>query len=258
MRWYAMSARFLMDPKVEKLGEKHGPGGPLVIVSLLAHAALQEKAGTVERTFRATASEAFVERDEVQAIIETAIEIGLCHEVSRDVAGCVLDFPAWKRHQATARKAKERAGKKSADKPHDQANVTDGHTESHDVPHSTKQDKTEKNITARARRGQYGEVLQDLDHIAHDRGLTLNVPAACRACKEHPDRDLLREARECRHKYVDGDAKTRRVTDVAGLWRKWLENATPADSSGIRVSRVASKKGTRRGEYDEGTVEAHV
>jgi hypothetical protein len=237
VRWYAMSARFLTDPKVEKLGEQHGPAGPLVIVSLFAHAALQEKGGTVERTFRATANEAFVDRNEVQAIIATAVEIGLCHEVSRDVAGCVLTFPAWKRHQATGRKAKERASKKEGAKPHETADVTDSHDESHDVPHSTVQDKTRQSSTARVREGEDSEfapIIQELDHIAYDRGLTLNVPAAVRACREHPDRDLPREARECRHKYVDGDAKTRKVTDVAGLWRKWLENATPAGNQGSR------------------------
>lgn len=88
---------------------------------------------------------------------------------------------------------------------------------------------------------KFQAAIQELDHIAHNRNVTLNALAAVRACKEHEDRDLLREARECRHKYVDGDAKTRRVTDVAGLWRKWLQNAPPAGAGKPSAKRSKTK-----------------
>ncbi len=150
MRWYAMSTRFLTDPKIERLGEEHGPAGPLMIVSLLAHAGLQEAGGRVERTFRATAHEIFMQRDEVVKILNHAIELGLCHRVSQDVTGFVLEFPAWKRHQAAYRKARSREIQKTPEKPHDKANVTRSHAESQKVTNKTRQDKTkEKNIPPR-------------------------------------------------------------------------------------------------------------
>jgi hypothetical protein len=140
VRWFAMSTRFLTDPKVEQLGEKHGPVGPLTIVSLLSHAAIQEQGGEVERTFRAVAHEVFSDSATVAEVVDDAIELGLCHAVSRDVHGVKVNFPAWKRHQATGRRAKARAARKPAEK----ANVTDSHAVSRDVPNSTRQDSTEK------------------------------------------------------------------------------------------------------------------
>jgi hypothetical protein len=144
MRWYAMSTRFLTDPKVEKLGERHGPAGPLIIVSLLSHAGQQESGGAVERTFRATAHETFVDRKVVESVLDDAIELGLCHAVSRDVSGFVVEFPAWKRHQAAFRKARSREARKGDEKPYDRANVTGSHAVSQKVTNKTRQNKTEK------------------------------------------------------------------------------------------------------------------
>lgn len=155
MRWYAMSTRFLTDPKIEQLGEKHGPVGPLLIVSLLAHAGVQEAGGEVERTFRATAHEVFSNAEKVGEVLDDAIESGLCHAMSRDVTGFRVRFPTWKRYQANFRKAKSRSLAEAAEgdeKPHEQADVTAGHEESRDVTagHTlspTRQDKTRQNKT---------------------------------------------------------------------------------------------------------------
>jgi hypothetical protein len=148
VRWYAMSAGFLTDPKVEALGEKHGPAGPLVVISLMGRAALEEAGGQLEATYRTIAHETFIERERVEEIVTDAIKSRLCHEVSRDVTGCVLTFPAWSRWQAAGRKARQRAKEKEATKPLGTADVTERHNVSRDVPYKTVQDKTEKKTPA--------------------------------------------------------------------------------------------------------------
>jgi hypothetical protein len=141
--WYAMSAQFLTDPKIEKLGEKHGPAGPLLIVSLFGHARVQEQGGRVERTFRAVAHESFIERDDVARILTDAADTSLLEIEEQDDQGFVVRFPAWQRWQAAFRKAKSRGH----DKPHEQANVTGGHAESREVTYKTGQDRTGEDKT---------------------------------------------------------------------------------------------------------------
>lgn len=157
-----MSAGFLTDPKVEALGEKHGPAGPLVIVSLLAHAALEEAGGQVEATYRTIGHETFIDRGKVEEIVADAIESRLCHEVSRDVTGVKLTFPAWSRYQAAGRKARQRAKEKEAEKPHGTANVTESHNVSRDVPYKTGQDKTGQDKTEKRNPATLCHLLADL------------------------------------------------------------------------------------------------
>jgi hypothetical protein len=134
-----MSTQTFNDPKVEMLGEKHGPTGGMVWTVLLCLAGLQEKGGEVETTYRALAHQTFSDAATVKAVVDSAIEAGLCHEVSRDVPGVVLSLPKWNRWQAAGRKAEERARKKETGKPTSEADVTPSHEVSRDVPHSTGQ-----------------------------------------------------------------------------------------------------------------------
>lgn len=140
MRWYSMSVGFLQDPKVEQLGEKHGPAGPLVVVDLFSAAALAEGGGRLSRSYRTIANNVFIDRNQAEKIVISIIETGLCHEVSRDVTGVELTFPAWKRWQATGRQAKSRAARKATS----QADVTDGHDLSRDVTTDRQTDSTNR------------------------------------------------------------------------------------------------------------------
>src|ERR1700759_359868 len=135
-----MSTRFLTDPKIEQLGEKHGPAGPLVIVSLLSHAGQQEQGGAVERTFRATAHETFTEPDAVARILSDAADTAVLTIESQDPRAFKVRFPAWSRHQAAFRQAKARG----SSKPHEKANVTGSHGQSQKVPNKTIQNKTKQ------------------------------------------------------------------------------------------------------------------
>lgn len=160
VRWFAMSTRFLSDPKVEQLGEKHGPAGPLFLVSLLTQAAQQESGGMVEMSFRSLCHETFIDADKASAILDDVTELDIGHTLSRDVHGFKIELPEWKRWQATGRKAKQRDLKKEADKPLEKADVTNGHTLSRDVPYKTIHNKTkEKNV---------GDADAPLSHLLAD------------------------------------------------------------------------------------------
>ena len=142
-RWYAMSTQFLTDPKIERLGEKHGPAAVSITVALFSQAMLQEKGGTAERTFRTLANESFTTREVVEAVVADADSCGLLSVEEQDDMGVTVRFPAWSRHQAAGRQAKSRKAKK----PTDKANVTGSHAQSQKVTHSTRQDKTRDDTT---------------------------------------------------------------------------------------------------------------
>jgi hypothetical protein len=121
MRWYSMPVGFLQEPEIEKLGEIHGAPGPLVMVSLYSGAALAEEHGRVSRSFRLLATDAFTDRETAVAVISSATEEGLCHDVSQDGHAVSLTLTDWDRKQNAGRKAKSRAKQK--------AEVTDGHSD---------------------------------------------------------------------------------------------------------------------------------
>lgn len=114
-----MPVGFLQEPEVEKLGEIHGAPGPLVMLSLFSGAALAEEHGRVSRSFRLLATDAFTDRETAVAVISTATEEGLCHDVSQDGHAVSLTLTDWDKKQNAGRKAKSRARQK--------ADVTDSH-----------------------------------------------------------------------------------------------------------------------------------
>lgn len=156
-RWFAMSTQFLTDPKVERMIDRHGNDALGVTLALFAQAMLQERGGTVVRSYRTLAKEGNVDRETAVAVVATASEVGFLTLDSSDDFEFEATFPAWSRHQANYRKAKSRAKEKEADKPLTDANVTDSHGESRAVPKCHSQDKTrqerrrqEKTTTAKS------------------------------------------------------------------------------------------------------------
>ena len=141
VRWFSMSTQFLTDPKVEDLGEKHGPGGPLVIVALLGRAKIADDAGRVTCSYRTLGNEAFCTRDEARAIVLDAVSSGLIEMVDGSESEASVCFPAYRRWQDAGRKAKEREDRKPAHK----ANVRTRPEVSGPVPtDKTRHDKTDK------------------------------------------------------------------------------------------------------------------
>lgn len=238
MRWFSMSTRTLTDPKVIQLGEKHGPLGPLLWTSLLCHAGAQESGGEVELSFRALAFELFSEARMVREALDTAIEVGLCHGVSRDVHGFKVRIPGWKKWQATGRKARQR----EREKAHEQADVTDRHTMPRDVT-TDNTDSTDNNSNS-AREdsssvGPYADVLAKLDAVAFTRNIVSpKVAPVTEVCDAYSHLSLGAEVAKFAHYYTEGPGATKPLTDVAWAWRGWLERAK---DDGPKITKKAGK-----------------
>jgi hypothetical protein len=245
-----MSTRILSDPKVEQLGERHGAVGPLVWVSLLCHAGAQEAGGKVERTYRATAHEVFSDSETVSAVVDSAVELGLCHAVSRDVHGFILELSAWKRWQAAGRKARERAARK----PHEQADVTDSHAVSRDVPYKTIHNKKKEQTRASA---HLQPIFSSLEQVTFSRSLpSVKVDAVVKVCEKYADRDLVLEAEKFAHYYTDGAGENRTMRDVVAALRNWLNNApSAAKAQGAQRKQPAT---VDRSRYEEKVREVAV
>lgn len=140
VRWFSMSTQFLTDPKVEDLGEKFGPAGPLVIVALLGRAKIADDAGRVTCSFRTLGNEAFVDRSTAKEVVTAAGDSGLVEVTDLGEADVSLRFPAFRRWQDAGRKAKDR----ESDKPSPQANVRTRPDPSGDVPTDRQTDRQER------------------------------------------------------------------------------------------------------------------
>lgn len=149
VRWFSMSTQFLTDPKVEDLGEKFGPSGPLVIVALLGRAKIANDAGRVNCSFRTLGNEAFTDRAEVREILIVASESGLVEIEDLADAEVSLRFPAFRRWQDAGRKADEREAKKPARKAKVQTRPeVSGPVPTDKTDRQDKTDKTEKRSAA--------------------------------------------------------------------------------------------------------------
>lgn len=152
-RWLALSAQFTGDDKIQQLGERHGPGGPLLVIHLLEQAQLQEAGGVVQRTFRDLAHATFITTDEARAIVRSALEVGVIDEVDPATeARCSIRLRSWDRWQAAFRKARSRA--KDPPESHGKSRpVTGSHAKSH-RPDPTRPDPTKTSLPAAGAAGE--------------------------------------------------------------------------------------------------------
>lgn len=107
--WYAKDADFLEDPAIVELGDRHGPGGPLVIDALLGLAKLAREGGRVTVGHTALARRAFIDgADTVRAILRDSAEFGVLEVDEISPLKCEVRFPQWDRWQTAHRKARQR------------------------------------------------------------------------------------------------------------------------------------------------------
>lgn len=135
-----MATQFLTDPKIEDLGEKYGPGGPLTFVALLGRAKIANDGGRVTCSYRTLAHEVFVDRADVARMIEGAAEVDLLTIERSDDGEVTVRISAFARWQDTSRKAEERKAKK----PTSQANVQTCPEVSEVVPTDRQTDRQER------------------------------------------------------------------------------------------------------------------
>lgn len=137
--WFAMSERFLKDPKIVDLGEHFGPSGPVLAVGLMCEARQQERAGRVEVTYRTLAADTFVGREDLPRIVEHAASVDFLSIESISELAVTVQIKEWKRWQARFRKAISRGN--GSTEPPDTENVTRSHAVSQKVTDKTGQDK---------------------------------------------------------------------------------------------------------------------
>lgn len=236
MRWFSMSTRTLTDPKVIQLGERHGPIGPLLWTALLCHAGAQEKKGKVQLAFRTLAYELFSDAETVNAVLDSADEIGLCHTLSRDDHGFEVELPRWERYQSNGRQSRKR----ERDKALEQADVTESHGESRDVTTDRQTEKTENSSNSARVAPFHQPILSKLSEVAFARNLTdPKVSAVVEVNVAFAQLDLEAEAAKFAAYWTTGPGAKRGLDDVAWRWRTWLEGAKDKPATGNARSTVA-------------------
>lgn len=140
VRWFPMSTQFLADPKIEALGDKHGPGGPLTFVALLGRAKIAAEGGRVTCSYRTLAHEVFVDRADIACILEDAAETGLLSVERQDDRGATVKILAFSRWQDRGKKAEQRG----VEKPTPEANVPTCPDLSREVPTDREERKKDK------------------------------------------------------------------------------------------------------------------
>jgi len=236
VRWFSMSTQFLTDPKVEELGETHGPAGPLVIVALLGRAKIANDAGRVSCSFRTLAHEAFTDRQGVAGILNEAAENGLLEILDMDDAEVKLRFPAFSRWQDAGRKAEER----EATKPNSRANVQTCPEVSRPVPtdrQTDRQDKTEKKKPAPEDLPPdfpadlvvaVDSTLPVLQSIADARGAKpVTRLALAKVIEQYPRHAHLKVARSLDHWLLHGGGEKKPCKDVVARYRNFLDREEP-------------------------------
>ncbi len=156
-QWLSVSTQFLTDPKIETLGDRHGPAGPLIIFALMARAKIAANAGRVTCSFRTLAHEAFTERADVRRVIESAADVRLITVEDMGEAEATVHFPAFLRWQDAGRKAKER----EAENPSPKANVRRSPEASGPVPTDKQTDKQTKRDLSAGKRPTPGRQVFD-------------------------------------------------------------------------------------------------
>lgn len=241
-RWFSLSTQFATDPKLEALGEEHGPGGPLAAVVLMARAKVAANDGRVKFSRRTLANEAFVEVSEVEAILKTAEDVDLVEIEEIGVREIIVRFPAFAKWQDAGRKSRDREMSGAVrSRPEPSGFVpTDRQT--------NKQTNREKAAPGGAssstakRKGPNPDALPDdfppslasavkavipiLQRTAEVKGAKpVTVLAVARAVESRPDRDHAKVATEVEHWCCFGRGEKRQAKDIVARFRNFLDNS---------------------------------
>lgn len=164
--WYAMAALFNHDPKIERLGESHGPGGPLAVVELFGMAKLQGRGGRVEGSHRVLAVSAFLDgREEARDILRDAGEAGIVEIDELTDHGFVVRLARWSRWQDAFRKASVRAADTSGQErmPADASGQLGHHRPETDDPVARTDTETGTGKTAKSPGGDPAPIREVFD-----------------------------------------------------------------------------------------------
>jgi hypothetical protein len=118
--WFARDTGFTSDPKVQILGDEHGPGGPLVIEEMLALAKLKNNSGSLSISYASLGRRSFVAPAKAKRIVCDAAEAGLIDMLEQTAKDFTARFTKWARWQVkdptgAERKARQRARDRHGD-----------------------------------------------------------------------------------------------------------------------------------------------
>lgn len=128
--WCKLDVRFAKDDKVEAIGERFGPAGPLAMVVLLLNAKAQNKGGKVDGTYRDLAHDVYIDREQSAELLEALVEIGFA-EGELNGRNFKLFLPAFKRWNDRQRKQEQRERERDSEECHN--SVTTCHDLSQNV-----------------------------------------------------------------------------------------------------------------------------
>jgi hypothetical protein len=108
--WWPKDAAWHRRELIVELGTEHGPAGPCVMDVLSSWAQEQRAGGAVRGGFLILAREAFVSREDAQAVVEHAGRIGALDDVEVDDDGrrFACRVSGWQADQAHARSGMSR------------------------------------------------------------------------------------------------------------------------------------------------------
>jgi hypothetical protein len=118
--WFARDTGFTADPKVQVLGDEHGPGGPLVIEEMLALAKLRNNGGSFAISYASLGRRAFVAPARAKRIVSHAADMELIEMVEQTSKDFTARFPRWARWQVkdptgAERKSRQRERERDGD-----------------------------------------------------------------------------------------------------------------------------------------------
>jgi hypothetical protein len=97
--WFARDTGYTSDPKVQILGDEHGPGGPLVVEEMLALAKLRNNGGSLAISYASLARRSFVSTDRARKVVAHAADMELIEMVEQTAKDFTARFPRWARWQ---------------------------------------------------------------------------------------------------------------------------------------------------------------
>jgi len=121
--WFARDTGFTADPKIQTLGEEHGPGAPLVLEEMLALAKLRDNGGSLTTSYAMLARRAFVTPTKAKRIVEQAAcaingyepLIELVEHGPKDFTARFLKWTRWQRKDPTGAERKSRQRERERD-----------------------------------------------------------------------------------------------------------------------------------------------
>ena len=109
--WFARDTGYTADPKVQALGDEHGPGGPLAVEEMMALAKLNGNCGSLSVSYATLARRAFITPAKAKAVVADASKAGIIELTDRVPGGFaarLLKWSSWQPKDPTGRERKAR------------------------------------------------------------------------------------------------------------------------------------------------------